>query len=77
MLLEIENIKSEYFITINYKNCNNICTLKQHNTSIKLVTEGPTDRQTDIVAYRAAIAAKKNLKTRIEMRSSGLAISVW
>ena len=38
--------------------------------------DGPTDRQTDIVAYRAAIAAKKNLKTRIEIQSSGLAISV-
>ena len=26
---------------------------------LKLVTDGPTDRRTDIVTYRAAIAAKK------------------
>ena len=36
---------------------------KQHNTSIKLVGDRPTDRHTDrqidIVTYRAAIAAKK------------------
>ena len=44
--------------TISYNNCNNICTLKQHNTSIKLIEDRPIDRQTNIATYRAAIAAK-------------------
>ena len=41
--------------------------LQGQNASIKLVVHRPTDRQTDIVTYRAAIAAKNESKVEIEI----------
>ena len=46
---------------INYDNSNIIYTLKNYNISLKTCygqIDSPTDQQTDIATYKAAIAAK-------------------
>ena len=50
---------TEWSNKLGWNNSNNIYTVpKQYNTSIKLVAGRPTDRQSNIATYRAAIEAK-------------------
>ena len=46
--------------TLSYNKNNNIIHYQLHTTAMKLVADRPTEQQTDIATYRAAIAAKKD-----------------